>query len=94
MGVRQTKRIIVVEGWPVMGKEQKRVGAGKNGTGWDGQMWASRDLTVQLMELVHACAIDARHRIVRDESEPARLAGVRIAHDDAVDHLPVDACRG
>ena len=51
--------------------------------------WVVR--TIELMEFVDACSVDGRGVVVCDEAKPPRLASVWVAHDDAIDHLTVEA---
>ena len=49
--------------------------------------------TVQIVELVATDAIDGLVALVGDEAKAARLARVRVAHDDAIDNLAEIACK-
>jgi len=77
---------VCVRGWGV-GKR----GVARRATNGGPALEASTR-TVELVELVDACAVDGGGCVVRDEAEAARLARVRVAHDHAVDDLPVEAC--
>eukprot|EP00967_Tisochrysis_lutea_P122083 scaffold201756_cov31-Tisochrysis_lutea.AAC.1 len=48
--------------------------------------------TIQIMELIGAYAVHASRIVIRNETEPARLPSVGIAHDDAVGDLAKCFC--